>query len=372
VKPRVLQLIGSFHQGGSERQVVALTQMLKDEDSFDVRVAVLDGDGPLRSDVERLGIGEISEFPLTSFYNANFMRQVRRFAEFLRANEIDIIHTHDFYTNVFGMAAAFLAKTPVRIASKRETTGMRSRGQERLERIAFFLSSVIVANSVAVRDHLVGKGIGERRVELIYNGVEMPSGEGGVYGLHSRLDLPLAVKIVTLVANLRHDVKNVPMLLRAAKQVAEASPETHFVIAGEGGLRASLEKQAVDLEVADNVHFIGRCDDIPALLAESDVCILTSTAEGFSNSILEYMAAGKPVVATNVGGAAEAIADGETGFLIDSDNSEEMAERILELLDDGKKAATFGAAGREKIAENFSRATQLERTLGLYRRLLDS
>ena len=116
--------------------------------------------------------------------------------------------------------------------------------------------------------------------------------------------------------------------LRAAKRVVESQPNAHFVIAGEGELEAELKGLASSHEVAENVHFIGRCGDVPPLLAVSYACVLTSTAEGFSNSILEYMAAGKPVVATNVGGAAEAVADGESGYLVASDDDAAMASRL--------------------------------------------
>ena len=114
------------------------------------------------------------------------------------------------------------------------------------------------------------------------------------------------------------------------------------------------------------MRFIGRCTDVPALLAESYACVLTSTAEGFSNSILEYMAAGKPVVATNVGGAAEAIVDGETGFLVESNDDNAMADCLMKLLDEETLASRMGKAGRERVKAEFSEKAQLERTIELY------
>ena len=142
--------MGSFHQGGSEKQAVDLTRLLKAEGSFDLFVATLNNDGVLRPQIEVLELPEIQEFPLTSFYNANFITQVRRCASYLRENKIDLVHTHDFYTNVFGMAAATLARIPGRVASKRETGGMRSRSQEFVEKLAFTRAKAIVVNSSAV------------------------------------------------------------------------------------------------------------------------------------------------------------------------------------------------------------------------------
>jgi len=135
-------------------------------------------------------------------------------------------------------------------------------------------------------------------------------------------------------------------------------------------MKADLEAMAAELDIERYTYFVGRCDDVPALLAASSVCVLPSRAEGFSNAVLEYMAAGKPVVVTHVGGAAEVVVEGETGYLVDPDDDEAMAARIIELLRDDEKAAAFGAAARVRAAAEFSRARQMEKTLDLYRRLL--
>lgn len=370
---KILQFIPSFHQGGTERQAVALTRALYQEGTLDVFVATLNKEGVLLGDFERNGVAEILEFPLTSFYNANFARQVRGCAALLRQNQIDIVHTHDFYTNIFGMAAATLASTPVKIASKRETAAMRSRGQDFIEKLAFGRADAIVANSAAVRKHLENSGIASAKIEVIHNGIDperFSAGTGNrqevcrAFGL-SHDD---GLKFVTMVANLRHPVKNVPMLLHVARFIVETQPKVHFVIAGEGELEAELKHLAKGLGVAENVHFIGRCTDVPALLSISYACVLTSTAEGFSNSILEYMAAGRPVVATNVGGAAEAIVDGETGYLVDPNDEKTMADRLFFLIEAEQEAAEMGGRGKRRVRDTFSSNAQIEKTLRLYGR----
>ena len=367
----MLQLVGSFHQGGSERQAISLARMLSEEGSFDVSIATLNAGGVLRGEAETIGVGEICEFPLTSFYNANFVRQVRRFARYLSENRIDLIHTHDFYTNVFGMAAATLARVPVRIASKRETGEMRSGAQGIVEKVAFSRAHAIVANSAAVQHYLVERGVAERKVKVIYNGVDLSRFDHKVVtrtGVCERLGLPgeKGVQFVTLVANLRHAVKNVPMLLRAAKRVVATRPNAHFVIAGEGELANELKLLAEHMKIGRNVHFIGRCDDVAELLSISDIGVLTSTAEGFSNSILEYMAAGKPVVATNVGGAAESVIDGETGYLVEANDDAKLTEHLTALLSDTKLARKMGIAGRQQVEGKFDSSKQLSATVGLY------
>jgi len=150
VQPNILQLIGNFQQGGSERQAVQLTRLLAESGRLRVHVACMDGTGVLRAEIERLGFADLPEFPLDSFYDLHFLRQLRRFARFLREREIDIIHTHDFYTNIFGILGATLARTPIRIASRRETAGFRTANQKRVERGVYAFAHAIVAN--AARD----------------------------------------------------------------------------------------------------------------------------------------------------------------------------------------------------------------------------
>ena len=354
---------------------MSLTRLLHADATHDIVVATLNKEGVLLDEISSLGLPEIEEFKLTSFYNANFVKQVRRCAAYLRENQIDIVHTHDFYTNVFGMAAATLAGVRGRVASKRETGGMRSKAQEFVEKLAFGRAEAIVVNANAVREHLLKRSISKEKIRVIYNGLNLSRFSSPVPDravLVEQFGLPSGenIKLVTLVANLRHAVKNVPMLLRAAKSVTATITNAHFVVAGEGGLEAELRSMAAELGVTENVHFIGRCTDVPALLSISDVCVLTSTAEGFSNSILEYMAAGKPVVATNIGGAAEAIVEGEAGFLVSSDDDTALTARLIELLSDGDKAMQFGIDGKRVVTEKFSQEAQLAATLKLYGEVL--
>jgi len=173
LKPNVLQLIDSFNQGGSESQALQLTRLLLESGRFQVHLACLSPEGSLRSTIENLDLGEIPSFPLKSFYDKNAVKQLRRFVSWLRTSRIDILHTHDFYTNVFGMAGASLARGPVRIASMRETAGMRSAAQKKVQRVGYSLAHHIVANSNAVRDRLINDGIPAEKVSIIYNGLDL-------------------------------------------------------------------------------------------------------------------------------------------------------------------------------------------------------
>lgn len=367
----VLQLIGSFHQGGSERQAVQLTRLLHESGKINVFAATLNKEGILLDEIENLDLPPIPEFKLTSFYNANFVKQLLKCAAFLRENNIEIVQTHDFYTNVFGMFAAQLAAVPLAIAAKRETGGMRSRSQAFIEKFAFKQANAIVANSEAVKKYLVENRVPEAKIKVIYNGLDLERLTPETTDrktICESLGLPTEenIKFITVVANLRHTVKNQPMLLRAAQKVIEKFPHAHFVLAGEGELAESLKNLAGELKISENTHFIGRCTRVPELLAISFAGVLTSFNEGFSNSILEYMAASLPVVATRVGGAGEAIVENETGFTIESDDDAALANRLIELLEDEEKARLLGANGRRRAEEKFSLRARLDKTLELY------
>src|SRR2546421_6077581 len=372
----VLQLIPSFHQGGSERQAVQLARLLNESGRCRVSVACLERNGVLLDDISRLGLDEIPEYPLTSFYDLNAMKQLRRFAAHLREHEIDVIHTHDFYSNIFGMTAAAHARVPVRIASKRETSGMRTSAQKFVELQAYRLAHAIVVNSEAVGGQLLKDGGRSSKLVTIYNGLEMsrvaPPTDWKRDETLTALNLPREEtrRFVTIVANLRHEVKDHPTFLRAAKRVHEAVPEAAFVLAGEGRLTDSLRALAAELGLERDTFFIGRCRRIAELLAVSDVCVLSSKAEGFSNSILEYMAAARPVVVTDVGGAREAVAEGETGFIVPAGDDENMAARVITLLREPERARAMGHRGRLIVEEKFSCEAQLERTTALYDCLL--
>lgn len=376
MKPAVLQLIDSFNQGGSERQALQLTRLLSGSGRFEVRLACLSPEGSLRSSVNDLNLGEVPSFPLTSFYDRNAVKQLRSFIDWLRTSQIDIIHTHDFYTNVFGMAAGSLARVPVRIASMRETEGMRTSAQKQVQRLSYSMAHHVVGNSNAVREKLLTEGTPSEKVTVIYNGLDIERLNSTVSRDEAFSMLGLTVekssdrRFVTILANMRHEVKDYPMFLRSARAVKDAIPDAAFLLAGEGELEESLKALAEELGIRESTFFLDRCERVAELLSVSDVCVLSSKAEGFSNSILEYMAAGRPVVATNVGGASEVISEGETGHLVPSGDDALMAMRIIALLRDPESAWRMGEAGKQVIREGFSCEAQLLRTESLYDRLL--
>jgi glycosyltransferase involved in cell wall biosynthesis len=378
VKPNVLFIIDSFEQGGSERQALQLLRQLHSSGECKVHLACLQNRGSLRAEADQLGIGEIHEYPLTSFYDFNFVKQLIRLGRYIKANQIDVVHTHCFYTNIFGMAGAFLSGVRARVTSKGETDGFRTPMQKRAERIAFRLANRVIANCLAVQNQLIREGVSPLRIIQHYNGLDLerlrvPTGFRREQAL-ALFGLPQEPKrrFITIVANLHNPVKDHPTLLRAAARVRAQVPDAAFVIAGEGVLMDSLRGLAAQLGIERDVFFTGRCDDVASLLSASDVGVLSSKAEGFANAILEYMAAALPVVATDVGGVREAIVESETGHVVPAGDDQKMAERIIQILSDPARARVMGERGKSIVAHKFSCDRHLQNTLELYGELLSA
>ena len=375
-RPDVLHLIETFHQGGSERQAVQLVRLLHTTGRFSLHVACLRDEGVLRRDLDGLGLPPIEAFPLVSFQHPTTAVRLATFAALLRRRGIALLHTHDFYTDIFGMAAGLLAGVPVRIASRRESDPGRTKAQRFVERRAFDCAHGVVVNAEASRRDLIAHGVDAAKIHTVYNGID-------VTRLASPISLTRAEALsaigvppdghrvfVTILANLRLVLKDHPTFLRAAQRVKASVPEAGFIIAGEGELLEPMRQLAAALGLAGAVFFTGPCQRVPELLAASDVCVLSSTSEGFPNVIVEYMAAGRPVVATDVGGVSEAVVGGRTGYVVPPGDDAAMAARVTELLTDETKRDAFGRLGRAISLERFSCEAQLRRTVELYERLL--
>jgi L-malate glycosyltransferase len=366
LKPRVLHLLDSFRQGGSESQALKLASAMDLAGRFEIQIACLDRSGPLLDLLPAQSRSGIPEFKLNTFYDPTMVRRTIEFSRLLKRLHIQIIHTHDFYTNIFGMIGAAVAATPIRIASRREAS-KRTPIKRFAERQAYRLSSAVIANCEQVRSELIKEGVHPTKVVTVHNGVQIPDAFGSGSARAPATSRPHPV--VCIVANLR-PVKDHAMFLRAAKRILERCPKARFVVAGEGQLMSSLQSYAVDLGIGAAVDFLGRCDNVPELLSRSNVCVLSSQSEGFPNVVLEYMAAGKPVVSTCVGGVGEAITDNLNGFLVEPGDDAKMADRIVALLCNPDLALRMGQKNRA-IAERFSAETQRSRVEALYMRLLD-
>jgi glycosyltransferase involved in cell wall biosynthesis len=220
--------------------------------------------------------------------------------------------------------------------------------------------SRIVANAEAVRVAAIAReGVPERKIQVIYNGIQLPAET-------ATRAAPAQTPVVGIVANLNRPVKRVDVFIEAAARVRQKAPPAEFWVVGDGDLRHGLELLARELGIADSVRFLGRRPDVHNLLRRFSVGVLSSDSEGLSNSLIEYMAAALPVVATNVGGNAEVVEDGKTGLLVPPGSPGGVAEAIVSILNDPVRGAAMGDAGRARARERFSLEAMFAKTLALY------
>jgi glycosyltransferase involved in cell wall biosynthesis len=211
------------------------------------------------------------------------------------------------------------------------------------------LSDFIVSNSKKAAAITCNRsGIRDDKISVIYNGIEFEA----LQELPKSEDIRSEGKIIGIVARLV-PAKDVSTLLRAFARVS-SQVRARLIIVGDGPLGPSLKEEAVELGLGDKVFFMGERSDAKEIIKRFDIGVLTSTYEGLSNAIMEYMHAAKPVIATNIAGNPELVVDGVTGYLFEPGNDEQLAIKLLDLLSHPDKCLQMGFRGRDKIVTSFS------------------
>lgn len=276
-------------------------------------------------------------------------------AALLRRERIDIVHSHNWPTFFYTLMAAAVARVPIMIH------GEHGLDDPVIPRRQLFLSrwltrwvSHLVTVSVDLSRQLVEQWqVKPERVSAIANGVNLETfgQDYSLVPLRQELCLTPANRVVLNIGGLR-PIKDHPTLLRAFARVYQKLPQARLLLVGSDhgtGIQANLEELAKALGIREAIHFIGIRHDVPQLLALCDVYVNTSLFEGMSNTILEAMAARKPVVATAVGGNPELVHDGVTGYLVSPGNDQQLAERLAQLVADTALLETMGTAGRTQV-----------------------
>jgi len=370
-KIRLLHVVNRFGVGGAERQQTELIKRLPEEGYHQV-VAAMDKQGRFLEEITARDI-EVNEFPFTSFYDRNAVRQFRSLARLIKQQGIQLVHCHDFYSSIFGAIAARLVGLKKVITSRYERGDLLSVPQRAVQRLAYCFSAAIITNSEATKRVMMKREyVPERKIRCIYNGTDTvrfapgrPSTE-----LAKSLGFPDGAPIVGTVADL-FPWKGHVTFMRAAKIVHEMRTEVRFLIVGDGPDLDKLQRLAGELNIADVTIFAGPRRDIPDLLALMSVFVLSSLTEGLPNAVIEAMACACPVVATKVGGTPELIDHGENGYLIPSEDPPALAEKALRILDDPELGSKMGADARQKVLDAFSIERVVENMRGLYAELLD-
>jgi glycosyltransferase involved in cell wall biosynthesis len=353
---RVLYLVDTLNVGGTETQVAHVAQRLRSR-SHDVVVGCLRAEGSLL-EVLRRGNVPIVEFRKgKTLLSLNGLYQLFRLAHFLRRGRFHAIHSHDLWSNLLGIPAAWLARIPIIISSRRYLADLEwyTPWRSALMRVIYRLSTHVTVNSRSVRDLLARRdSLSPEKIQVLNNAVDVDrfaTAQGDREhlfpgtGSHS--------KLIAVVANMYSRVKGHTYLISAASTVCRDIPEAIFVLIGDGKERPNLEQQVRQAGLEKNFLFLGSRGDVPELLACCDLFVLPSEAEALPNALLEAMAAGLPVVGTRVGGIPEIIGNGVDGLIVPAKDPHALAEAILRILQNPRFAKQLSQAGQEMVRAHF-------------------
>jgi glycosyltransferase involved in cell wall biosynthesis len=338
---KILYMIDSVIRGGTESQLVGLINRL-DRRAFSPALCTLRPSDTFiaEADCPRL------ELDVPRLFSPGGASKLHQFARHLRHEGIAVVQTFFQDSTLFGMAAARLARVPVRLVAFRDLGFWRTPSQEFLMRRAYPMATGFLANSQAVKNHVCARDrLDTSRFRVIYNGADT-----GQYRFVEHLENDV---VVGIVGNIDRSVKRTDLFLRAAARVSAHHPEVTWHLVGDGDLRRECEALATYLGIRDRTVFAGRIADVPTYLQKIAIGVICSDSEGFSNAILEYMLSGCAVIATAVGGNLEAVQDGRTGLLVPAGDEGALAQAIGRLLDERAFRLALAREARTVAERNF-------------------
>ena len=365
--PHVLLVLDQFpaSSGGGERIALRQAELLP---RFGYRASLLTFSAHPSSDCLIDPPCPIYLLPLRSTYGSSAFHAARALRSFLESEEVRVVQTFFESSDLWAGMVTKAASSAKLVWSRRDMGILRQRKHHVAYRLLAGMPDAVLAVSEQVRQHAIAvDGIAPERVETIYNGLDLTRWSGTAAA--SREGSP---PVITTVGNLRH-VKGHDLLLEAAAIVRRRVPQARFTFGGEvldAAYFQALRQQVVRLGLEEHVTFLGGVRDLPWHLAGADLFVLPSRSEGFSNAIIEAMAASLPVVATDVGGNAEAVRSGVTGTIVPPENAPALAEAILEILADPQRARAMGEAGRAVVADQFTIDAMMRGITNVYDRLL--
>jgi glycosyltransferase involved in cell wall biosynthesis len=375
---RILFIIDSiWGAGGAEMSLLRLVKNLP-SNRYDCRVITFHTSDSAKPFIARFPC-PVEHWPMKSLVHISILGLTRRLYRFIRDQKIDIVHTFFPTADLWAAPIAKATGFPKLISSRRDMGVFREGWQNWGYRLAAGLFDQVHAVSEQVRHYSIKKDrIDSGRAVVVYNGVDMDDVNVGVSADEMRRTLECAPdqKIITTVANIRR-VKGIDVLLQAAARVKQAYPDVLFVIAGgfsttPDNVRFASEVRQLTsaLGLEKSVRFLGSSTRIPELLQASDIFILPSRSEGFSNALLEAMSFALPCIATRVGGNPEVVVDGVTGFLVPPDDVVALADKTLTLLRSAQLRLEFGSAARARVGSNFTTAAMVSCVVSSYETLL--
>ncbi len=365
--PHVLLVLDQFPKtlGGGERIVLKLAALLP---HYGYRVSIL----TFSADPASAGLQSppcsVYLLPLQRTYDLTALRGSLELRKFLKAQRIRIVQTFFESSDLWAGFVTKAMSSAKLVWSRRDMGILRTGKHHAAYRLMAGVPDRVFAVSEQVRQHCIDvDGIKPSRVQTIYNGLDLAD-----WNSISQATKCEGEVLITTVGNIRR-VKGHDVFIRAAASVAAQFPQASFSIAGEvleAEYFAELQVLVRDLKLSDRFRFAGGVTNLREHLSASDIFVLPSRSEGFSNAIVEAMAASLPVVATNVGGNAEAVQDGISGVIVPPEDPAALAAAMVQMLSDPAKAKQMGAEGKKLAAEKFTTEAMMGQVTRVYASLL--
>jgi glycosyltransferase involved in cell wall biosynthesis len=369
---RILHLLNTLSDLSLNRLVLSLVRGL-DGGRYELHVGCLFGGGPFADEMSRAG-ARVFNFEMKGYRDLGV---VGRLCRYVRCNDVQIVHTHILRADLVGWLSVGLARGCRLIATKHNLGYVPGEKRHVLRNALYYVSlympDLVISVSESMRQRLIGlPGLSEERFVTVHSGIDADHYFAPEARDACRRELGIrdGIHMIGYVGRLTVG-KGLETLIQSMPAILQRHPGTRLLLAGEGALRDALERLAHDTGVASRVTFTGFRADVPRLLAAMDVYAQPSANEGLPLSILEAMAAGKPIVATRVGGMVEQIEHEVTGLLVPLDSREALAQAILRLLEDKHLAERVGRQARSRVIECFGLQRMVKAYDALYRRYVE-
>lgn len=346
---RILHVIESLEFGGAERIVISLANAMSR--GHQVAICCVKSVGELGGEVER----GVEVFSLGKREGNDYALPLRM-AGVLRRGSYDVLHTHNWGVFLEAGMGAILAGTPVRVHTAHGT--YRDYGPGTVARLKLALRHLLERQVSRRYDYMVG--VSDAIARSLVDDIGVPAGKARTVHNGIPVDGEAApapvVRDETVFVSVGRlaEVKNHGLMLRAFRRALDAGIRARLLIAGDGPQRAAIEADLARLDLGASVEMLGFRTDVPKVLQEAHVFVLTSRYEGISVALLESMRRAIPSVATRVGGIPETVRDGETGLLFAADDEAGIAAALVELARDPARRASLGRAARQRLVEEFS------------------
>ena len=366
-RSRLLQIIPTLDRAGAERQLSLLVNGL-DRERFDVHVCALTRGGPHEQTLHDAGIPVTVIGKRHKLDPAAFLKLKRHIA----ALQPDLVQTWMFAANAYGRVAARQAGVRRLVACEVAANPGKPRHEWIVDRHLAKTTDTIMAGSEAIRDHLVGGGIPAEKIHRIHGGVpriEQKPDTKVIDAIRRQFNIPPETKLVATVGRLSPE-KRIKDAIWASELLKACRDDINLLIIGEGSQRAMLMRYRDGVENQDRAHFLGERDDVDQIIPHLTALWMPSDQEGLPNAVLEAMAAGVPVIATDLPAHRELIVPDETGILIAVGDRAKLAGKTAKLVDEPELAQRLGAAGQQRAREHFSVEAMVQEFAKLYETLL--